>query len=344
MRYGIKSLYDNKMNLQQVPSKNDDIRNMFVADENSVLCNLDFSQQEMMAVSCLADDDKMLEAFHLGRDIYSHVASIAFKVPYEDCLEFNADGTTNKEGKIRRKKSKAICLGIVYGKGVPAIADDLHVDMETAQEIKDNILKAFPKLSQYLQDVVKFGKKNGYVENFFGVKRRLPDLQLEKYEFIFNGDVPEETQRYYKSLYTGKLNKCRYKKEEEKIIDSALKKGIYIKKNGGFIAQAERLAYNAPVQSTAAILIKKAMNNIAYNKKLQEYGVEILLSIHDEVCLNVPIEHAYEAIQIAKKEFLSAGKDLKADLKCDVEIAKCWSGQSLVFDENHNLIPLEKGG
>lgn len=76
-----------------------------------MLVSLDFSQQEMMAVACLADDDKMLESFHLGRDIYSHVASIAFKVPYKECLEFYPDGTTNKEGKKRRKQSKAICLG-----------------------------------------------------------------------------------------------------------------------------------------------------------------------------------------------------------------------------------------
>lgn len=98
-------------NLQQVPSHNDDIRNMFIPDKDCVLVNLDFSQQEMMAVASLADDDKMLESFHLGRDIYSHVASIAFNKPYEECLEFNPDGTTNKEGKDRRKQAKAICLG-----------------------------------------------------------------------------------------------------------------------------------------------------------------------------------------------------------------------------------------
>ena len=86
---------------------------MFVADDGYVMGFLDFSQQEMMAVASLADDEKMLEAFHLGRDIYSHVASIAFKVPYEECLEFNSDGSTNKEGKKRRKKAKAICLGRV---------------------------------------------------------------------------------------------------------------------------------------------------------------------------------------------------------------------------------------
>lgn len=99
------------INLQQIPSKLSDIRNIFTAGKNRVFIGADFSQQEMMAVASLANDEKMLASFSAGRDIYSHVASIAFGVPYEDCLEFYADGTTNKEGKGRRKQAKAICLG-----------------------------------------------------------------------------------------------------------------------------------------------------------------------------------------------------------------------------------------
>lgn len=111
MRYRIKSLYDNKLNLQQIPAKNKDIRNIFIAGANRVYVGIDFSQQEMLCVASLAKDHKMLDSFNLGRDIYSHIASIAFDVSYEDCLEFNSDGTTNKEGADRRKQAKAIALG-----------------------------------------------------------------------------------------------------------------------------------------------------------------------------------------------------------------------------------------
>ena len=325
-------------NLQQVPSKNDDIRNMFIPEEDCVLVNLDFSQQEMMAVACLANDEKMLQAFHLNRDIYSHVASIAFKVSYEDCLEFNKDGSVNKEGKVRRKKAKAICLGIVYGKGVPAIADDLHVDIETAQEIKDSILEAFPQLAQYLQDVVEYGKQHGYVKNYFGVKRRLPDLLLPEYVIEFDVDMDSNSKKYYNNLYLSKLKKCYSLSAKNEIIGEAKQRGVIIHQNGGLIAQAIRNSYNSPVQSTAAILTKMAMNNIDNNKRLKELGVELVLTIHDEVALNVPKKNAYEAIQIAKKEFLGAGKDLQADLKCDIEIAECWAGESLRFNEKHELV------
>ena len=84
---------------------------MFIPGEGRVFIGCDYSQQEMMAVASLANDEKMLDSFKKGRDIYSHMAHIAFDVPYEDCLEFYPDGTTNTEGKARRKKAKAIALG-----------------------------------------------------------------------------------------------------------------------------------------------------------------------------------------------------------------------------------------
>ena len=83
------------------------------------------------------------------------------------------------------------------------------------------------------------------------------------------------------------------------------------------------------------------MNNVAKNERLKELGVSLVLTIHDEIGLNVPKEHAYEAIKIAEKEFLGAGKDLKADLRCDIAISECWAGKELTFDENHKLIPKE---
>ena len=315
-------------NLQQVPSKNKDIRNMFVAGEDRVFVFLDFSQQEMMAVASLADEKKMLESFNFGRDIYSHVASIAFSKKYEDCLEFNADGTTNKEGKERRKHAKAICLGICYGKGVKAIAEDLNVSKEKAQEIKDSIMVAFPDLARYLKNVVEFGRKHGYVENFYGGRRRLPDLNLPEYEITQKDKILTDKQfEYYSNLYWNKMKNAWGQDEKKEIISEAERKGILIKQNGGFIAQAERLCYNYPVQSTAAYITKRAMLNIARNERLKELGVYILLTIHDECGMSVPKEHLQEAIPILKKEFLAGGVGIGAALRCDIEVSECWSGE-----------------
>ena len=64
-----------------------------------------------MAVSCISNDAKMIESFKLGRDIYGHIASIAFDKPYEDCLEKDKNGVFNPEGDKRRRQAKSIALG-----------------------------------------------------------------------------------------------------------------------------------------------------------------------------------------------------------------------------------------
>lgn len=318
-------------NAQQIPAKNKDIRNIFVAGEDRVYVGIDFSQQEMLCVASLAEDHKMLDSFNLGRDIYSHVASIAFNVPYEDCEEFEADGVTVKpEGKHRRKMSKAICLGIVYGKGVKAIAEDLNVTKEKAQEIKDSVLKEFPDLARYLEKVVEFGRKHGYVENFYGGRRRLPDLNLPEYEITASDHVTEDQLKYYKRVYLAKLKNAWGQEEKKDITEEASKKGIEIKQNGGFIAQAERLCYNYPVQSTAAYITKRSMLNVANNNRLKELDVFIDLTIHDELIINVPKQHLEEAVKIIKKEFLAGGVGIDATLRCDIEVSECWCGEPYV--------------
>ena len=47
--------------------------------------------QEPRITAFVSSDPNMIEAFQKGRDIYASIASIAFKVPYEKCLEFHPE-------------------------------------------------------------------------------------------------------------------------------------------------------------------------------------------------------------------------------------------------------------
>lgn len=101
-------------NLQNIPSKNHDIRKMFKATDGYVMMSSDFSQQEPKALAALCKldgDSQMYDTFIQGKDLYSEIASKAFHKPYEECKEFNPDGTTNAEGKARRTRAKSILLG-----------------------------------------------------------------------------------------------------------------------------------------------------------------------------------------------------------------------------------------
>lgn len=69
-------------------------------------------QQEPKLVAHIAGDSAMTKAFKEGRDIYATIASIAFNLPYEKCLEFHPEtGEYQPDGKARRGEAKTIVLG-----------------------------------------------------------------------------------------------------------------------------------------------------------------------------------------------------------------------------------------
>lgn len=68
--------------------------------------------QEPRITAYISQDEKMIQSFKDGKDIYGSIASIAFGVPYEQCLEFNPEtGEYQPEGKARRGEAKTIVLG-----------------------------------------------------------------------------------------------------------------------------------------------------------------------------------------------------------------------------------------
>ena len=54
-----------------------------------VMMSSDYSQQEPKLMAYLSGDPALIESFQKERDIYATIASLAFKYPYEECLEFN---------------------------------------------------------------------------------------------------------------------------------------------------------------------------------------------------------------------------------------------------------------
>ena len=54
----------------------------------------------------------MVQAFKENKDIYATIASVAFGVPYENCLEFHPETHEYQpDGKKRRGEAKTIVLG-----------------------------------------------------------------------------------------------------------------------------------------------------------------------------------------------------------------------------------------
>lgn len=74
----------------------------------------------------------MINAYKEGKDLYATIASGVYKTGYWDCMEHWEDGSPNPEGKKRRGSVKSLLLGIMYGRGVSSIAEQIHGTKEEA--------------------------------------------------------------------------------------------------------------------------------------------------------------------------------------------------------------------
>lgn len=326
-------------NLQNIPSHNKEIRQMFKAQDGYVLIGSDFSQQEPMVTAHLSADQKMQEAFINGKDIYATIAALAFHKPYEECKEFREDGTVNPAGKERRTQAKSIVLGILYGRQIPSIAEQLGVSTKEAQAIYDKVIASFPALGKFIEDSQNMARTEGYVTTAWGRRRHLKDMQLERYEFSYSGkvtnfdplafgsEISTEVPKKVKDNYIKQLDKAFGWKKKNDIIQKALAEGIKIKDNGGFISQAERQCVNARVQGSAADITKLAMIAINNDERMKELDFHLLIQVHDEVIGECPIENAKEAGERLSYLMRTAPTHLiKLPFKCDVDFTKNWYG------------------
>lgn len=329
-------------NLQNIPSHNKEIRKIFVATEGYVLMASDYSQQEPKVMTQLCGDKTMLQAYLDGKDLYAQIASLAFNKPYEQCLEFNPDGTTNKEGKERRTQAKSILLGVLYGRGIKSIAEQLKTTEKKAQQIKDSVFKGFPAIKQFEQDSLEMARNLGYVTTLWGRKRRLPNINLPEYEFKWKGGkAPDDDPLDFRvndvvevpfnlqTKYLEKLKKCKFS-EKYQIVEMARKENIEIVDNGGKIAGAERQCVNSRIQGSAADMSKLAMILVGNNKRLKELGFRLLIPVHDELIGECPKENAKEACALFSKLMSEAAVSrLKVPITCDVEITDKWYGEEI---------------
>ena len=325
-------------NLQNIHSHNNEIRMMFTAAPGNVLVGGDFSQQEPRLLSHYSGDEHMINAYKEGKDLYAMIASKVYHNNYEDNLEFNP--ITKKiqpDGKHRRTSVKGLLLGIMYGRGTKSIAESLNCSFEEANDIKNGFFKEFPNVDKWITQTQENAHINGYVEDIWGRRRRLPDLLKEKYEVTYKNSVTTfnpligGTGKYNPNnesiinTYKTKLNNARYKSEIDNIKKEAIQAGISIKDNSGFIAQAERQCVNARIQGGAASMSKRAMINVYNNEELRELGFKLLIAVHDELIGECPVENAERVKELLSQEMInSALPKVTVPMKCDTDSFPAW--------------------
>jgi len=87
---------------------------------------------------------------------------------------------------------------------------------------------------------------------------------------------------------------------------------------------AERQAINAPVQGTAADLMKLAMIRLQAALTAGALPARLLLQVHDELVLEVAAQAAPEAAALAK-EVMEGVASLRVPLKVDIASGLSWA-------------------
>ena len=141
-------------------------------------------------------------------------------------------------------------------------------------------MKAFPTMAKWIKDSQAKARKQGYIDGFYGRRRRLPDLLLDDYEFRFTGEVDDRTEKYYTNLYLSRLRNAGFS-ERDSIIAEAKRKGIYITDNTGKKAKSERQIVNSIIQGSSADICKLALILMHNDPILKKYDAKLEMSIHD---------------------------------------------------------------
>ena len=251
-------------NLQNIPVRHElgrEIRKVFIPlEDGDTLVSCDYSQIELRVLAHIADDENMIDAFKHHSDIHTKTASEVFKVPVDEVTS------------LMRSRAKAVNFGIVYGISAFSLSQDLKIPKSEAQEYMNIYFERYPKIKEYLDNIVKEAESNGYVLTILNRRRFIPEINASN-----------------------------------KIVK----------------ALGERLAMNAPIQGSAADIIKIAMINV-YNKlREKKLKSKLILQVHDELILNVKENELEEVKKIVVDEMENAIK-LNVDLDVDINTGKTW--------------------
>ncbi len=160
-------------NLQNIPIRTEEgrkIRKAFVAKSNEyILVDGDYSQIELRVLAHISQDPKMMEAFFHNEDIHTKTASEVFNIPKEEVTP------------LMRSRAKAVNFGIVYGISDYGLSRDLDISRKEAKEYIDNYLKNYNMVNKYMDDIIKKGKKDGYVETLLNRRRYIPELKSRNF-------------------------------------------------------------------------------------------------------------------------------------------------------------------
>ena len=199
-----------------------------------------------------------------------------------------------------------------------AFAEDRDVHQATAAEVFDVALEAVTGEQRRRAKAINFGLIYGM--SAFGLARQ---LGLER------GEAQGYIDRYFERYPGVKayMDRTRALAAEQGYVETLFGRRLYLPEirvqNQQRRQAAERTAINAPMQGTAADIIKRAM--IAVDRWLHEApdAARMIMQVHDELVFEVP-EGAVDAVTAEVRRYMEGAAELRVPLKVDVGVGAHW--------------------
>ncbi len=244
---------------------------------------------------------------------------------------------------IRTLRGQQIRGAFVAGEGKKIIsADYSQIELRLIAEIsgEDNMIKAFQdgedihastaaKLFNIpLEEVSKIQRSQAKTVNF-GILYGQGAFALAEQTGLSRSEAKQMIEAYFETYSKLKAYMADQVKKAREIgyVETILGRKRHLKdiSSGNFVvrAHAERNAVNAPIQGSAADVVKVAMIKIQKEFEKEKLQTRMLLQVHDELIFESPVEEVELAVNIIKMEMENA-IETQVPLLVEVGVGENW--------------------
>ena len=199
-----------------------------------------------------------------------------------------------------------------------AFAEDRDVHQATAAEVFSVAPDAVSADQRRLAKTINFGLIYGMSP--FGLARQLG---------IDRGSAQKYVERYF-ARYPGVkrfMDETRVKARELGYVETVYGRRLYLPDirsgNTQMRQYAERSAINAPMQGTAADIIKRAMIEVDAWCQREDVPARLIMQVHDELVLEVRRD-AVQAVEEAVRERMCSAGELRVPLRVEIGVGANW--------------------
>lgn len=154
-------------NLQNIPIRTPvgrKIRTAFIARDDWVLVDADYSQIELRIMAHLSRDAELVKAFEEDDDVHRRTAARIMGVKQGDVTD------------DMRSRAKTVNFGIMYGMGARGLAQSLGIGVEEARKFIDDYFAGYPGVRRFIDETIARARRDKAVATLLGRARALPDI------------------------------------------------------------------------------------------------------------------------------------------------------------------------